>query len=95
MRSSFSIGSPGKSPAGVDAPAVTQGIGEDMIDLYTKIVLTVIAVALTLLVLQPLYVVKAAYAASADLSSIESYLGSVESRLRYISGGTCTNDKIC
>ena len=63
-----------------------------MIDRYTKIVLTVIAVSLSLLVLKPLYAPKPAHASDA---AIESYLSEIEDEVSRISRGMCMNGKIC
>lgn len=73
-----------------------------MIDRYTKIVLTVIAVSLALLALQPFYAPTPAQASDGDLMNIENYLSaigskvsSISSDLSSISSGRCRNPKIC
>ncbi len=59
-----------------------------MIDLYTKVVLTVIALALALLVVQPFLSPPPAQAQAVDVSQIEN-------DVHRIARGLCLNSKIC
>jgi hypothetical protein len=66
-----------------------------MIDRYTKIVLTVIAVALTMLALQPFYAPRPAQADAHHLSGIYAFVHNIDAYVQEIAQGICTNDKIC
>ena len=78
-----------------------------MIDRYTKIVLTVIALGLWLHLLQPIVVAKPAQASDASMLSanlvgidaaligIRTELIGIASPLGRISSGECSNTKIC
>ena len=62
-------------------------------DRYTKAVLTVIAVALVLLVAQPLYAPKPVQAT--DTSPWEDDLRGIRGQVALIATGFCVNDKLC
>ena len=66
-------------------------------DWYTKMVLTVIAIALSLIALNPWVAPLPASAqlSASDLSSIEGDVSSIKSHLGSIYRGICLNNKIC
>jgi len=68
-----------------------------IIDRYTKAVLTLIAISLFVISLNPWIAPTKAYAEldRIDLSSIEHYVRGIKSNLGSISGGVCVNSKIC
>ena len=68
-----------------------------IIDRYTKAVLTLIAISLFVISLNPWVVPTKAYAEldSKDLSGIENSIYEIKSDLEKISRGTCVNSKIC
>ena len=68
-----------------------------IIDRYTKAVLTLIAISLFVISLNPWIVPTKAYAEldSSDLSSIENSVRGIKSDLGSIYNGLCLNSKIC
>ena len=68
-----------------------------IIDRYTKAVLTLIAISLFVISLNPWIVPTKAYAEldSSDLRGIQNSVRGIESNLRNIHGGVCINSKIC
>ena len=68
-----------------------------IIDRYTKAVLTLIAISLFVISLNPWVLPTKAYAEldSSDLYSIESSIRGIKSDLNSISFGICVNGKIC
>ena len=65
------------------------------IDLYTKVVLTVIAVALCVISVSRLPGARPAFAESVYLGHIHNNVAQINSRLDALSTGLCLNDKIC
>jgi len=63
------------------------------IDRYTKLLLTVIAIALVIIALNPWLTPRVAEAD--DLSTLESYARRIYSEVSSISSGLCLNGKIC
>ena len=68
-----------------------------VIDRYTKAVLTLIAISLFVISLNPWIVPTKAYAEldSSDLSGIQNSVHEIELNLRNIGLGVCVNSKIC
>ncbi len=68
-----------------------------IIDRYTKAVLTLIAISLFVISLNPWIAPTKAYAEldSSDLRGIQNSVRGIESHLRNIHGGVCINSKIC
>ena len=81
-----------------------------IIDFYTKTVLTMIAVALTVIALNPWITPKPARADTEswlsqihsevsfigpETTALRSHLSGIKSIISGISGGTCANSKIC
>lgn len=60
------------------------------IDLYTKVVLTVIAIAVVIIALNPWLT-----PTSAEATYHESYVADIASHVGRISRGTCSNSRIC
>ena len=63
------------------------------IDRYTKVVLTVIAVALILLVLQPFYAPTLVQAGNSE--HLGPWVGGIHNDVKAIANGTCRNSKLC
>ena len=68
-----------------------------IIDRYTKAVLTLIAISLFVISLNPWVLPTKAYAelSNYDLSSIKSGLSIIELHVTQIATGVCVNGKIC